>query len=91
MQIQGSSTQGSVVVVTTTVETLLCISWALVRGMRVMTFGTLWKGSEGISMDGGSEEVVAEREVRSAWPFSLAFLYCLHQDSSSWQWLRRAL
>ena len=35
-------------------------------------------------------EVTAVTEVRSPWPFSLASWYCLHQDSNSLHWARRA-
>ena len=35
-----------------------------------------------------AREGTAVREVRSALPFSLAFWYCLHRDSSSCHWER---
>ena len=36
-----------------------------------------------------AEEVTAVMDARSAHPFSLAFPYCSHLDSSSLHWVRR--
>ena len=45
--------------------------WALVMVVGVATFRTLGEGFEGILVDHVKD--VAEREMRFAWPFFLAF------------------
>ena len=80
-----SSTQGSVVALATAVVALLAVSQALPWGVGIATLVALWEGSESILVDEDTGDITVEREVRSAWPFSLAFWYCLYLDLSSWQ------
>ena len=59
-------------------------------GFGVATFSTPRVGFEASWWIDDAEEVAALREVRLAWPFSLAFWYCSHHDLRNWHQEKRA-